>query len=357
MNENNDKFTGRTADFQKKIEKVVNTVTDPSLGQNITQSVSQAIQSLSSESAVKKHNKRALRKMKEHGDEFLAIGITFSLVFLVASITTASSQFAAIPALATLGFGFMTAVGFAQKNQGKRMMKYWNILGESSQFSIQKLAQLSGEPKNKIYKDLDIMVEKGLFLQAFVDRNYEVLVLKNIEEYIEHYRSAVPEPLPVAEIASPEAQTFLTEIRAINQAIYNPKLSAQIHEIETLIGKISAFQEANQNKERELHSFFSYYIPTTLKILRNYAQLEAQNIEGENISKAKAEIEAMMEKVVEGFEKQLDQLFRTDSMDIAADIAVLEQMFEKDGLTGNSPKLKINPSSNTPNPLDIDLKF
>ena len=42
-----------------------------------------------------------------------------------------------------------------------------------------------------------------------------------------------------------------------------------------------------------------------------------------------------MDKVVEGFEQQLDRLFQDDAMDITSDVAVLERMLEKDGL-GNS---------------------
>ena len=76
----------------------------------------------------------------------------------------------------------------------------------------------------------------------------------------------------------------------------------------------------------------SYYLPTTLKILGSYAQMEAQGIEGENISAAKERIEGMMDKVVEGFEQQLDRLFQDDAMDITSDVAVLERMLEKDGL-------------------------
>ena len=44
-------------------------------------------------------------------------------------------------------------------------------------------------------------------------------------------------------------------------------------------------------------------------------------------------IEGMMDKVVEGFEKQLDQLFQGDAMDITADVEVLERMLAKDGLS------------------------
>ena len=57
-------------------------------------------------------------------------------------------------------------------------------------------------------------------------------------------------------------------------------------------------------------------------------------MEGENIRAAKERIEGMMDKVVEGFEKQLDRLFQNDAMDITTDVEVLERMLQKDGLSG-----------------------
>ena len=39
-----------------------------------------------------------------------------------------------------------------------------------------------------------------------------------------------------------------------------------------------------------------------------------------------------MDKVVEGFEKQLDKLFQNDVLDISSDVAVLERMLDNDGL-------------------------
>ena len=64
-----------------------------------------------------------------------------------------------------------------------------------------------------------------------------------------------------------------------------------------------------------------------------YAQLEDQEVEGENITAAMERIEGMMDKVVEGFEKQLDQLFQGDALDITTDVEVLERMLSKDGLS------------------------
>ena len=97
----------------------------------------------------------------------------------------------------------------------------------------------------------------------------------------------------------------------MNDAIEDPVMSEKIDRIGEITGKILDYQRKNPNKNSQLRSFLNYYLPTTLKILKAYAQMEAQGIEGENISAAKERIEGMMDKVVEGFEKQLDKLFRT----------------------------------------------
>ena len=109
-------------------------------------------------------------------------------------------------------------------------------------------------------------------------------------------------------------------------------MSRKIDRIGEITGKILDYQRQNPAKAGQLRQFLNYYLPTTLKILKAYAQMDAQGVQGSNISAAKARIEGMMDKVVEGFEKQLDQLFQTDAMDITADVAVLERMLDSDGL-------------------------
>ena len=118
----------------------------------------------------------------------------------------------------------------------------------------------------------------------------------------------------------------------MNDAVANQKLSGQIDRIGVITAKILDYQKQHPDRSPQLHSFLSYYLPTTLKILRAYGQLEAQEVSGENIAAAMGRIEGMMDKVVEVFEKQLDLLFQGDAMDITADVEVLERMLAKDGL-------------------------
>ena len=141
---------------------------------------------------------------------------------------------------------------------------------------------------------------------------------------------------PAAEKASPEGEReeddWLRQIREVNDAIAHEALSRKIDRIGEITQNILAYQREHPDKAPELRKFLRYYLPTTLKILNAYAELEKQGVEGENISATKQRIESMMDMVVEGFEKQLDQLFAGDMMDIAADITVMERMMKSDGL-------------------------
>ena len=134
----------------------------------------------------------------------------------------------------------------------------------------------------------------------------------------------------------PDDDAVLAAIRQLNDDIDDEMMSQKIDRIGEITGKIFAYQKQNPNRAGQLRSFLSYYLPTTLKILKAYARMEEQGVEGENIRSAKERIEGMMDKVVEGFEKQLDQLFQGDALDITADVEVLERMLAKDGLSSGS---------------------
>ena len=52
------------------------------------------------------------------------------------------------------------------------------------------------------------------------------------------------------------------------------------------------------------------------------------------MQKSKEGIEGILTMLSEGFVRQTDQLFASESIDISSDIEVLETMMKKDGLTG-----------------------
>ena len=84
------------------------------------------------------------------------------------------------------------------------------------------------------------------------------------------------------------------------------------------------------SKKNAAGTFLNYYLPTTLKLLENYADFEEAGVSGENLSQAKSRIAATMDNIVAGFEHQLDELYRTDAMDVNSDIRVMETMLRRD---------------------------
>lgn len=112
------------------------------------------------------------------------------------------------------------------------------------------------------------------------------------------------------------------------------ELSAQIVHMEEVTGKIFDIVAGQPAKLPQLRRFLNYYLPTTLKLLNAYDRMGAAGVEGANIDGTMGRIDAMMDKVVEAFDKQLDALFADEALDISTDITVLEQMLAQEGLGG-----------------------
>lgn len=232
-----------------------------------------------------------------------------------------------LPCAAAGGLGFVWA-GLRKRKQASRFRNYLAMLGNQSSVSVSALASAAGLSPNKVRDDLADMLDGGLLPQGYLDYGGGRLVLTG-EGIAQSVREQPAPPPPPKE----DENAILAEIKAVNDAIDNEKMSAQIDRIGVITAKILDYQKTHPDKAAQLHSFLSYYLPTTLKILRAYGQLEDQEVSGSNITAAMQRIEGMMDKVVEGFEKQLDLLFQGDAMDIATDVEVLERMLAKDGLS------------------------
>ena len=123
-----------------------------------------------------------------------------------------------------------------------------------------------------------------------------------------------------------------------------PSRKKQRRRLEAVSAKIFAQAKQNPDKLPQMRKFMDYYLPTALKLLKTYAELDAQGVEGENIRESKQRIEQVMDTLVTAFEAQLDRLFEDDALDVSTDIDVMENMLRADGLTGNtgnSPKLQL----------------
>lgn len=126
--------------------------------------------------------------------------------------------------------------------------------------------------------------------------------------------------------------SYLAQIREANDKISDPKLSAEILRMEKATDKIFRYIAKHPKDASQIRKFMNYYLPTLLKLLNSYVSLSEQSIPGDNIHKTLKNIEGILSTIADAFEKQLDNLFADQALDISTDITVLESMLSQEGL-------------------------
>ena len=131
-----------------------------------------------------------------------------------------------------------------------------------------------------------------------------------------------------------ERDRAISEMRRLNEAIQDKKISAQIDHLEEVTGKILDQVIQQPKKQPQIRRFLNYYLPTTLKLLNAYDRMDAVGVSGSNIDTTKEKVEKMLDTVCRAFDKQLDALFSEEALDISTDITVMENLLAQEGLTG-----------------------
>lgn len=158
-----------------------------------------------------------------------------------------------------------------------------------------------------------------------------------------------------------DGKKAIAEMKRLDDNIADPTISAQIVRLQQLAGKIFAQVEQNPEKLPQIRKFMNYYLPTTLKILNAYDRMGEQGVAGENITSTMHKVEGMMDTIIKAFEKQLDNLFGAEAMDISTDMVVLENMMAREGLTDDplhgAAQLQTEPAGSEPEGGRITLEL
>ena len=223
----------------------------------------------------------------------------------------------------------------AMKRRQRRFATYLRTAGQKPAVPLDYLARAADVSRRRVEKDLSLMLEKGLWGdEAYIDMGSGMLFRSQAAAtaYFDRTRQ-LKEEQEQSQVQPETAEGYtgiLRQIRQLNDRIADETLSIKIDRIERVSGRIFKAIEDDPGKKDAAGTFLNYYLPTTLKLLENYADFEEAGVSGENLSQAKSRIAATMDNIVAGFEHQLDELYRTDAMDVDSDIRVMETMLRRD---------------------------
>ena len=247
-----------------------------------------------------------------------------------------------MPMLMSLTGGIGCLFGGWHIRTSRRMRrKIDKIVGDAKYMYIQDIADALPCSYDKCCKHLENCIDEGLFgPDAYLDMRCKCLVVSQRPPEPTPAPAPKPEKQPEKQTDMPERdqyQKILDELRRVNDAIPDEEMSDKISRLEAVSAKIFEQAKSDPDKLPQMRKFMDYYLPTSLKLLNTYAELDNQGVEGENISESKRRIEQTMDTLVKAFENQLDRLFASDALDVSTDIDVMQNMLRADGLTDDTP--------------------
>ena len=274
-----------------------------------------------------------------------------------------------------------------------RFERYKRCIGTKALCAVRSLSGAVGLPEKKVRRELEGMIAKGYFLQGHMDDEKSCLILDDetyqlylqSKEQVENARrdeeaakrqqsdeeaakrqqsygqtqrcssgaqhqgsqghSAANASAQAASSSAASASAknskdvqeaiqvgmeYIRQIRQINDELPQPVISEKLSHLEEVIGLIYLRVEKTPEKLSSLKHFTDYYLPTTMRLVTAYRDLD--HVDTENARQSKEQIEHTLDTINDAFDKLLDNLYEEDRMNVQADIAVLKTLLAQEGL-------------------------
>ena len=325
------------------------------------------------------------KKRYSNGCTLLAVGITFAVIFGLGGIGCIAASDALLPGLITetmigdtvatapegmtytfttgasmattvleitgnvltlvaCGFGAMIAAGASRLSASKKL----RLLADAAEgmdyrkgLPVSMLADLTHQKKAKALKKLRRYIQKG-WLAAWLDEKTEKLYL-TVEDYRAAQETAAapqvqpqPEPAPEQREETPlnleTARRFAAVLEQEKQLMQDELARDELDHMQKTANAICDWLEAHPESLPKARRFAEYYIPTTLKLLHTYNDVQGQ--QGANAESIRRDIAGILHTLNQAFDNLYDNLLSDVAMDVSSEIAALQGMLANDGLTG-----------------------
>ena len=310
------------------------------------------------------------KKRHSAGVAMLATGITFAVIFGITAIACFGTAGAftsggviaettdtflsaigdlALGAIAVTGwcsaavtavFGWLTAAGASRMKAAKTLELYADTaegFDWHKGLSLSMLADLTHKKKTKALKMLRKFIHKG-WLSAWLDEKNDKLYLT-----AEDYRAAQEnQPQPEPEKAPEQAgevplnlettRRFAQVLEKEQELMEDERAVEELQHMQKTTESICAWLEAHPESLPKARRFAEYYIPTTLKLLHTYNDVQSQ--QGENEEAIRRDIAGILHTLNQAYDNLYDKLLSDVALDVSSEIAALQGMLANDGLAG-----------------------
>ena len=273
-----------------------------------------------------------------------AEGVTYTFTTGASMATTVLEITGNVLTLVACGFGAMIAAGASRLSASKKL----RLLADTAEgedykngLPVEMLADLTHQKKAKALKKLRKYIQKG-WLAAWLDEKTEKLYL-TAEDYRAAREAAAapkaqpkPEPAPEKQAETPlnleTARRFAAVLEQEKQLMQDEQAREELDQMQKTTLSICDWLEAHPESLPKARRFAEYYIPTTLKLLHTYNDVQGQ--QGANAENIRRDIAGILHTLNQAYSNLYDTLLSDVALDVSSEIAALQGMLANDGLTG-----------------------
>lgn len=258
--------------------------------------------------------------------------------------------------IAAFLFLFVSAVVFAagtlisQRNMivSRDFFRIRREIQDQSVLAVEDLVTALNKPQQTVAAEINHMIRKDYLPQARLVEGGDLLLVDHAayKAYKDNYmgRAAVTQnEVPEIEEAAPTdddraaaMDDYEKTLKEQRDRAHDDVLKDKISALLRLLDAIRHAVNTDPGRVESLNKFVDYYTPTTIKLIERFLQFESSSVITEAIRKTMDDILRSLDKVIDGYEKLLDTLYKDDLLDLNAEMDVMETVMKQDGLIDES---------------------
>ena len=135
------------------------------------------------------------------------------------------------------------------------------------------------------------------------------------------------------EPAKKTARYFMEGINSLNSDIPDEEISNGLYETSALLKQIDMLENKFPDSGKKMQKMYDYYLPYLAKILQQYTNLQMVKSDA-NYEKNVEQLKGTIHSINEALNTIIPSMSDSDFTNLSADMATLEALLRKDGLTG-----------------------
>lgn len=129
-----------------------------------------------------------------------------------------------------------------------------------------------------------------------------------------------------------DLRAFWLGLRMEKKNIADPAVSEQVENLDAQTAQLIAWLEVHPEDESRVKRFAEYYLPTTLKLLRTYNEVDSQAGQSSVAADIQHDITGILYTINTAFRTLQDGLLQDTALDVSAEISAMETVLAQDGL-------------------------